>query len=43
MATVHSTRSFYNAKLKSLKDTNVKRWWKEVKNITAGIAEDEGD
>ena len=27
------TRNYYNNKVAALKDTNVKRWWKEIKGI----------
>ena len=29
----HCKRSFYDTKVKTLKDTNVVRWWKEAKNL----------
>ena len=34
-------RQFYERKVKYLKRTNVSRWWKEVKNISAVSAKDE--
>ena len=34
-------RQFYESKVKSLKHTNVSRWWKEVKNISGVSAKDD--
>ena len=34
-------RQFYERKVKSLKCTNVSRWWKEVKNISGISAKDD--
>ena len=34
-------RQFYERKVKSLKRTNVSRWWKEVKNISGVSAKDD--
>lgn len=36
-AIAQAKESYYYGKFKCLKETNVSRWWKEVKNI-AGIA-----
>ena len=33
----HAKKSFYDAKIKKLKDTNANRWWKEVKNLSGLI------
>ena len=37
----HCKRTFYNTKVKNLKDTNIGRWWKEVKNLS-GLSNNEG-
>ena len=34
-------RKFYESKVKSLKRTNVSRWWKDVKNISGVSAKDD--
>ena len=40
-AITSAKKFYYDAKVKGLKDTNVGKWWKEVKNL-AGISDDSG-
>ena len=40
-AITSAKKFYYDTKVKGLKDSNVKKWWKEVKNL-AGISDDSG-
>ena len=41
IAITSAKKFYYDTKVKGLKDTNVGKWWKEVKNL-AGISDDSG-